>query len=203
MTPVIVTERGAYLVMATDKREGDLSYDQVKTEIAAALAKDVWGKEAAKRDALEALAKAQAGKTLEQLFERAPVKGPSGFDPNMSPALSPEEQQRILEQLRQQQEHGSLELHEQDVPVAWYADADGSANGTTAAAGTAGGAAPAAGSATKGSAAAGSAAPGAGSGSAARSIGPPFHSPSALSSLATACCGVMSPAMPAHSPEGT
>ncbi|HET7501534.1 MAG TPA: SurA N-terminal domain-containing protein, partial [Kofleriaceae bacterium] len=71
MTPVIVTERGAYLVMATDKREGDLSFDQVKSEIAAELARDVWSKEAAKRDALEALARAKSsGKNLDQLFER-------------------------------------------------------------------------------------------------------------------------------------
>jgi hypothetical protein len=61
MTPVVVTDRGVFLVIATDKREGDLSYEQVKSEIAKELARDVWGKEAAKRDALDALAKAQAG----------------------------------------------------------------------------------------------------------------------------------------------
>jgi hypothetical protein len=36
--------------------------------------------------------------------------------------------QKILDDLIQQQKHGSLEVHEEDVPVAWYADADGSAN---------------------------------------------------------------------------
>ncbi len=186
MTPVIVTDRGAYLVIATDQREGDLSFDQVKTEIAAALAKDVWSKEAAKRGALDALAKAQAGgKPLEQLFERELVKpngGGSGGgieellnDPNMTP----EQKQQIIQQLMQQQKHGSLEVHEQDVPVAWFADADGSANGGVAGGGrpeapaTGSAAAPAA-PATGGSGAAGSSATeattgsaGAGSGSAA------------------------------------
>lgn len=150
MTPVIVTDRGAYLVIATDKREGDLSFDQVKTEIAAALAKDVWSKEAAKRDALDALARAQAGgKTLEQVFERELVKpngGGGGIEELLNdPSLTPEQKQQIIQQLMQQQKHGSLEVHEQDVPVAWFADADGSANGGVAGGGTP--AAPATGSA--------------------------------------------------------
>jgi hypothetical protein len=169
MTPVIVTDRGAYLVIATDKREGDLGFDQVKTEIAAALAKDVWSKEAAKREALDTLARAQtAGKPLDQMFERELVK-PSGGgieellnDPNMSQ----EQKQQILQQLMQQQpKHGSLEVHEQDVPVAWLAD-DGS--GTA----PAGGGAPATSSgapatpSSTGSAAAPAAAATAGAGSA-------------------------------------
>ncbi|MGE0399780.1 MAG: SurA N-terminal domain-containing protein, partial [Kofleriaceae bacterium] len=61
MTDVITTDNGAYLVIAEDKREGDLTYDQVKHEIAMELAKDVWSKEAAKRAALDALASARAG----------------------------------------------------------------------------------------------------------------------------------------------
>lgn len=188
MTPVIVTDRGAYLVIATDKREGDLSFDQVKTEIAAALAKDVWSKEAAKRDALEALAKAQAGgKTLEQLFERELVKPSGGGIEELlnDPSMTQEQKQQILQQLMQQQKHGSLEVHERDVPVAWLAEGDGSGDSSatggggpaapstsgSAAAPAAGGsaapassAAPAGGPATGG--ATGSAAPGAGSGAA-------------------------------------
>jgi len=70
MTPVITTDAGAWLVMAEEKREGDLSYDQVKNEIAAELAKELWSKEAAKRAALDALAAAKGGKTLEQLFPK-------------------------------------------------------------------------------------------------------------------------------------
>jgi hypothetical protein len=188
MTPVIVTERGAYLVIVTDKREGDLSFDQVKTEIAAVLAKDVWSKEAAKRDALDALAKAQAGtgKSLEQLFDRE-VKPPDGGIQEIlnNPDIPEAERQELLQRYlqMQQQKQGSLEVHEQDVPVAWYAEADGSANGsaTIPAAGGASGtaAAPAAGSATSpkaaaGSPAAGSAAAGsAASGSAAAPATPP------------------------------
>ena len=52
MTPVITTDRGAYLVIAEGKREGDLTFDQVKHEIAKELARDVWsqGSGEARRD---------------------------------------------------------------------------------------------------------------------------------------------------------
>ena len=183
MTPVIATERGTYLVMATDKREGDLSFDQVKLEIAAALAKDVWSKEAAKRDALDSLAKAQASaeKSLDKMFERELVRPNGNIEDLLNdPSIPQEQKQRILQQLMEQQKHGSLEVHEQDVPVAWYADADGSGNGTPAASAAGGpnGATGAAGSATvpaAGSAATGAAAAGtsAGSGSTAASATPP------------------------------
>jgi hypothetical protein len=192
MTPVIVTERGVYLVIATARREGDLSFDQVKMEIAAGLAKDAWSKEAAKRAALEALAKVQAsGKGLDQTFEKAPVAPPPGGgieqllqDPN----LSQEQKQKILEQLlQQQQKHGSLDVHEEDVPVAWYADADGSARTAPAPAPAAGSAAPAEAAPAAGSAApapAGNATPaaatagsGSGAGSAAAPGAPPPAAP--------------------------
>jgi len=179
MTPVIATDRGVFLVIATGKREGDLGFDQVKSEIAAALAKETWSKEAAKRDALDALARAQtSGKTLDQLYEREVVRQPTnGLEQILqNPNLSDEQKRQILQQLMEQQKHGSLEVHEQDVPVAWYADDDGSSGSATAA--SAGGAAapatgsaapkagtpgPAAGSAASASPAAGTAAPAAGS----------------------------------------
>jgi hypothetical protein len=158
MTPVVVTERGVFLVIATDKREGDLSYEQVKSEIAKELARDVWGKEAAKRDALAALAKAQTSKqSLGQLFEHeAKPPGGGGIEELLNNPDIPEETKRQLLQRYMQQmqppKSGSLELHEKDVPVAWYAEADGSS------------AAPAAGSAVAPAAAAanGSAPPAAG-----------------------------------------
>jgi hypothetical protein len=135
MTPVIVTERGAHLVIATDKREGDLSFDQVKTEIASELAKVAWSKEAAKRDALDALAKA-SGKNLEGLFERELVRPPGLEEIINNPNLTPEQKQQLLQQLMQQDSHGSLRIVEKDVPVSWTAEEDGS--------GAAGGSAPAA-----------------------------------------------------------
>src|SRR4051812_18193832 len=55
MTPVIATDKGVFLILAEDKREGDLSLDQVKRELAWEMAKDFWSKEAAKRAALTAL----------------------------------------------------------------------------------------------------------------------------------------------------
>jgi SurA N-terminal domain/PPIC-type PPIASE domain len=163
MTPVITTEAGVYLVIATDKREGDLSFDQVKNEIAADLAKTVWAKEAAKRDALDALAKATtSGKTLDQLFDRELVKPNQTLEDMLeNPSLPPEQRQQIEEFLKRQK-HGSLDVREVDVPVAWAAEADGSGGsaaapaGGTPAAGGAAAPAPAAGGAT---AASGSAPP--------------------------------------------
>src|SRR5205807_7860272 len=111
--------------------------------------KDVWSKEAAKRAALDALAKLDA-KGLDQLFERAPARpGNGGIEEILqNPNLTQEQKQQILEQLIQQQQqqqgkHGSLELHEQDVPVAWYADDDGSAKAGGTAAPAAGATTPA------------------------------------------------------------
>ncbi len=175
MTPVIVTDRGVYLVMATAKREGDLSFDQVKMEIAAGLAKDAWSKEGAKRAALDALAQLQAsGKGLDQMFEKEPAAPTGGGIEQLlqDPNLTQEQKQKILEQLLQQQKHGSLDVHEEDVPVAWYADADGSAQTAPAAAPAAGSAAPPA---------AGSAG-GSGAGSAAAPSAPPAPAPDIVAS---------------------
>jgi hypothetical protein len=177
MTPVIVTDRGAYLVIALAKREGDLSFDQVKNEIATTLAKEVWSKEAAKRDALETLAKVQAGtgKNLDQMFERELVKQPGGgFEELLnSPDLTPEQKQQLIQQLLQQQKHGALERREVDVPVGWFADSDGSSAGAPAAAGSAAAPTlPAAGSAATSPASTGSQAA-TGSGTAAAPATPP------------------------------
>ncbi len=184
LSPVIVADRGVYLLMADDKREGDFSYDQVKQEIAATLAKDEWSKEAAKRAALTALATAHAGKgkNLDEMFEKAP-EAPHGA-PGMPDfkSMTPEQQKRMIEQLQRQMQggqHGALEVESKDQPAGWFADKDdkGSAvpaesAGSASPTATAGSAAPTAGSAapTAGSAAptAGSAAtPAAGAGSAA------------------------------------
>ena len=89
--------------------------------------------EAAKRAALDALAKAQT-KPLDQLFERELVRQPGGNGLEEllnSPDMTPEQRQQIqklMEQQRQLQQqrtnkHGSRETHEVDVPVGWAADA--------------------------------------------------------------------------------
>jgi hypothetical protein len=152
MTPVIVTERGAYLLIATDKREGDLSFDQVKLDLAKTLAEDTWSKEAAKRAALAALGQAQGGKNLDQLFDRELIKQqPGSFEELLNnPDMTPEQRQQIQQLLEKQRQlrdkHGSREVHEQDVPVGWFADADGpSGSSTPATPGSAAPAAPAAG----------------------------------------------------------
>jgi len=160
MTPVIATDNGVYLVMAEAKREGDLTYDQVKNEIAMELAKDVWSKEAAKRAALEALASARAGtgKPLDQLYSADPAE----VNRKMQ-----EDIQRQIQQMQLQQKSGfyTPPSTEKDVLASWQAQAGGPS----------GSAAPAAGS---GSAAgsAGSAA-GSASGSAAGSAATPAPTP--------------------------
>ncbi|MBL0214619.1 MAG: SurA N-terminal domain-containing protein [Myxococcales bacterium] len=161
MTAVVIGESAAYLVIAEDKRQGDLSFDQVKSEIAAELARDLWSKEAAKRAALDALTTARAGnaKNLGDMFERG---------------VNEREQQRRMEQMIEEQygqQHGALETPKaEDVPASWRAGDDQAVGGGSS--GSAGSAAPAAGSAapapatgSAGSAASGSAAPAAGAGS--------------------------------------
>ncbi|MDQ3341439.1 MAG: peptidylprolyl isomerase [Myxococcota bacterium] len=129
MTPVITTDTGAFLVMAEDKREGDLAYDKVKHEIAGELARDVYAKEAAKRAALASIEEARkdTGKNLSDMFEKEP--DPSGGMPNMDflndPNMSEDEKRMILEQLKmqmqqQQQKSGQIMTWEsKDIPVKW------------------------------------------------------------------------------------
>jgi parvulin-like peptidyl-prolyl isomerase len=152
MTPVITTDNGAYLVIAEAAREGDLTYDQVKHEIATELAKDVWSKEAAKRAALDALAQARAGtgKTLDQLFKADPAE--------MQRKMQEDIQRQIQMQMMQQQKSGfyTPPSATKDVPASWYAQANGPSGSGSAGSGSAGSAAAGSGSAAAGSAAAGS-----------------------------------------------
>ncbi len=155
MTPVITTDRGAYLVLAEDKREKNLTYDQVKHEIAAELAREVWSKEAAKRDALKALETARAsGKKLDELYPREFKPGLNLQelqrqinDPNTNPEIRQILQQQLQQQIQQQlqlgDDHGSIVIESPDVPAAWKAGDGGSAGAPAG-----GSAAPAAGSAT-------------------------------------------------------
>jgi parvulin-like peptidyl-prolyl isomerase len=140
MTPVITTDSGAWLVIAEEKREGDLTFDQVKNEIAVELAKDVWSKEAAKRAALDALKTAGEGKSLEQLFP---------------PSVEDQIKQQIPPEMFNKQ--GAIVPVVKDELAAWKADDTGSAAAEAGdkapAAGSA--AAPAAGSATATGSAAG------------------------------------------------
>ena len=116
VSDVITTDDGHYLLTIEDKREGDLSYDQVKREIATALARKAWGDEAAKRAALDALDAAKGGKALRDQF-------PLGMNPGDKMRLQQEMQQRELE--RMQKDNGStgmLSIEGPDVPAVWGAD---------------------------------------------------------------------------------
>ena len=129
MTPVIATDKGVYLIQAEDKREGDLSFDQVKLELAGDLARDVWSKEAAKRAALDAIALAKKeNKPLEKLFER---------DMELTPQQKMQLQRQFEEQIRKQglgggDKSGALDVIERDTPAAWKADANGSSGSGSA-----------------------------------------------------------------------
>ncbi|HLL25241.1 MAG TPA: peptidylprolyl isomerase, partial [Kofleriaceae bacterium] len=160
LTPVITTSSGAYLVLAEDKREGDLSYDKVKLEIAAELAQDVYAREAAKRAALAAIEEARtgSGKNLSQMFEKEPDDG--GEMPNLDflsdPNMSPEQQRQMMEQLKkqmQQRKQGSITIESKDIPVKWSAPDETKGNGSSTGAGS--GSAAATGSATATGSAAG------------------------------------------------
>jgi parvulin-like peptidyl-prolyl isomerase len=192
MTPVVTTDHGAFLIVAEDRREGDLSFDQVKREIGKQLARDTWGKEAAKRAAIAALDHARngIGMNLDQMYEKDKTEGPPpGLDLQKiinDPNLTDEQKQQILQQLLQQQQgggggdegpHGALEVESTDTPAGWFADANGaggggSAGSTTKAEGSAAGsAATGAGSAATGAGSAVAAA-GSGAGSAAAPAAP-------------------------------
>lgn len=69
LSDIITTDRGFYLVRVDGRREGDLSFDDVKLDIAERLAREYHAREAARADAEKALAEAKAsGKPLRDLF---------------------------------------------------------------------------------------------------------------------------------------
>ncbi len=173
MTDVITTDNGAYLVIAEDKREGDLTYDQVKHEIAMELAKDVWSKEAAKRAALDALASARAGtgKSLDQMFKPDPAE----LQRKMQEDIQRQFQEQMQQQLQNKQGFYVPPSATKDVPASWQAQAGGP-SGSAGSAAT-GSATAATGSAATGSAATGSAASGSAAGSASAPSTPPAGSP--------------------------
>ena len=160
ITAVIATDRGAYLVMADDKREGDLKLEQVKREIAEELAKDAWGKEAAKRAALATLDAVRKGNgmNLSQVFKPADAEQKHEQDILNDPSVPEPIKEQIRKQMKQGPTgdvHGALEVREKDQPAGWFEDDVE----TGSAAGAAPSAAPAAGSAVAAAGSAAAAAP--------------------------------------------
>ena len=152
LTAVLTTDKGVFLLMVDDKREGDLSYDQVKRELGWEMAKDLWAKEAAKRAAIAGL-EAAKGKKLDDVFEKATPEGGGG-------GITPEQLQQLLDdpntpeqtkvQIRNMLNsmggvHGALEVPSKDIPAGWFeaqAGAAGSAGSAGSASSGAGSAAP-------------------------------------------------------------
>jgi parvulin-like peptidyl-prolyl isomerase len=152
-TPVITTDKGAYLVLAEDKREGDLKLDQVKHEIAETLAKDTWAKEAAKRAAIAALDGATKNGmhvNLDDLYKpsEAPAGGGQQITPEMleqlqkmmnDPNTSPEQKKQLEQLLMHGAPHGERESESKDIPAGWFEDDSGAVPaGSAVAAGSAG-----------------------------------------------------------------
>jgi parvulin-like peptidyl-prolyl isomerase len=136
-TAVIATDKGAYLIFAEDKREGDLKLEQVKHEIAETLAKDTWSKEAAKRAAITALASARDGVphlNLDDLYQPS-EPAPSGPTPDQleqikkmleDPNTPPEQKEQIKRLLMPHgAPHGEREVESKDIPAGWFADDSG------------------------------------------------------------------------------
>lgn len=78
LSSVVSTPKGAYLLTVEATRQGNLTFEQVKDELALELAREQWSKEAAKRAALAALARAKteiaAGKKLSDVFAAPTTK---------------------------------------------------------------------------------------------------------------------------------
>jgi peptidyl-prolyl cis-trans isomerase D len=121
-TGVLATKQGFYILAVDGKREGDLSFDQVKHEIAEDMALESHARKAARADATAALALVKAGTPLADLFERAQVT-PDGIDwekikQQMPPGTD-------IEQLRKQLEQGggpdtgSLDVVGPAIPAEW------------------------------------------------------------------------------------
>jgi TusA-related sulfurtransferase len=185
MTQVITTDRGAYLVLAEASREKNLTYDQVKHEIAAELAREVWSKEAAKRAALQALETARGGKKLEDSYQREIKPGVDLQDLQRrinDPKTDPQIREILRQQLQQEiqkiqlqlggEDHGSIVIESPDVLAASKADDGGSA-------GAAGGNAPAGSAAPAPAAGSAAPAPTAGSAAPAPAAGAPQAAPAA------------------------
>lgn len=109
-----------YILFVQEKREGgDLSFDQVKLEIATPMMLEAYANELARRDAQTALDKVKAGQKLDELFEAAPDQPapnlPPGLTPELLQQLSPEDREMLLQQLMNRQ--GSVTVETRAVPA--------------------------------------------------------------------------------------
>jgi peptidyl-prolyl cis-trans isomerase D len=106
--PVDVAD-GTWLLQVEARREGDLAYDEVKHEIAEAIARDEWAREAARRAAQTALAEAQrSGKPLAELYEVAPPPARQTPVGPGAPQIPPEMLREVLEMFEKQLERPDL-----------------------------------------------------------------------------------------------
>ncbi len=150
VSAVIKTARGAYLLVIDGQREGDLTFDQVKNELAVELAKDTWSKEAAKRAAIAALAlakaelakpaddKGQKGKNLDGQYEREQMSPDIDLQRILNdPNLPDDQKQRLLQEyLKMRQpamKTGSITVESQDVQAGWMSSQATVGSGSAAA----------------------------------------------------------------------
>ena len=116
ISEVVETDRAFHILRVDDRREGDLTYEQVKRDIAEKLAKEHYARETARKDAETTFAQVQTGKKLKDLFERdkSTPRTPPGLTPEMLKNLPPD----FLEQLKKRKS-GSLFQEGPTVPTAW------------------------------------------------------------------------------------
>lgn len=126
VSEVIETPRGYYVLKVDDKREGDLSFDQVKTEIAEDLAVTHFARKAARADADAALAMVKEGATLADLFDKqAPQMDPVMMRRQLGlpPDATDDEVMRAIEQrIRMAPKSGSIVIHGPAIPAEWQGD---------------------------------------------------------------------------------
>lgn len=86
----VVEDAEAYYVIAIEgARNGDLSFEQVKGELAEEIARQVWGQEAARKAAIEAATAIAGGKAIDALFaKKEPSIGRTELDLGLTLAQS-------------------------------------------------------------------------------------------------------------------
>jgi peptidyl-prolyl cis-trans isomerase D len=90
ISPVIETARGFHVLRVDATREGDLSFDDVKLEIAETLATEHYAREIARADAERALAFARsAGRPLQELFAAAETDADTDADAAVAAPRAP------------------------------------------------------------------------------------------------------------------
>ena len=117
LSEVVATPSGYHILRIDDRREGDLTFDQVKSEIAEKLARDHYARQAARKDAEEALRRATAGEKLDDLFARYKAGG-------AGQQFTPEQLQELMRQQGIKGRSGAVIHESPNILASWSAAGD-------------------------------------------------------------------------------